>query len=54
MPYRSRKQQRYMHAAAERGEISQKTVQEFDRATDFSNLPESAPKRKKNPRKKRS
>lgn len=48
MPYKSKKQQRYMHAAAARGEIKQSVVEEFDRATDFERLPErKKPKRKK-------
>jgi hypothetical protein len=37
-----------MHAKASRGEISQATVEEFDKATDFSKLP--ARKRKKGKR----
>ena len=40
MPYKSKAQARAMHAKAERGEISQKTVKEFDKATDFGKLPE--------------
>lgn len=51
MPYKSKRQQRYMHAAAERGDVSKKVVQEFDDATrgHFSELPEAAPKRGKKP-----
>ena len=40
MPYASKAQARAMHAKAARGEISQKTVHEFDKATDFKHLPE--------------
>lgn len=40
MPYASKSQARAMHAKAERGEISAKTVKEFDKATDFRHLPE--------------
>lgn len=48
MPYKSRAQQRYMHAAAARGEISKETVEEFDHATkDFSKLPERAERKRK-------
>jgi hypothetical protein len=45
MPFKSKSQQRYMHAAASRGDIPQRTVAEFDKATQkkkggFSGLPE--------------
>lgn len=40
MPFKSKAQARFMHAAANRGEISRETVKEFDRKTDFSHLPE--------------
>jgi hypothetical protein len=40
MPFKSKAQQRFMHAAAERGEIPKKVVKEFDKSTDFSSLPE--------------
>lgn len=41
MPFKSRAQQRFMFAAAERGEIPKKTVMEFARATkSIKNLPE--------------
>lgn len=55
MPYKSKRQQRYMHAAAQRGDISKSVVQEFDVATrgHFEGLPESAPKRGKKPARKR-
>lgn len=44
MPYKSKAQQRAMHAKAERGEIPKKVVEEFDRATKkkkggFKSLP---------------
>lgn len=56
MPYKSRAQQRYMHAAASRGDIAPSVVEEFDKATkDYSKLPEHAPKPYglQKPRKKR-
>lgn len=40
MPYKSKAQQRKFHVLLERGEISPATVKEFDRATDYSKLPE--------------
>ncbi len=43
MPYKSRAQQGYMHAAEERGEVSPKVVHEFDKATSakqYARLPE--------------
>lgn len=33
MPYKSRAQQGYMHAAAERGEVPKSVVDEFDKAS---------------------
>jgi len=51
MPFRSRAQQRYMHAAAARGEIPRGTVREWDRETErkrggFEALPEKVRKKK--------
>ncbi len=40
MPYKSEAQRRAMHAKAERGEISEKVVKEFDRASKGKKLPE--------------
>jgi hypothetical protein len=43
MPFRSKAQQAYMHAAAERGDIKPSIVKEFDMATPkgaYSKLPE--------------
>lgn len=41
--YKSKKQQRYMHAAASRGDVPKKVVDEFDEKTkDYSKLPEDA------------
>lgn len=43
MPYASKAQQGYMHAAAARGDISKKVVKDFDRATtskQYAHLPE--------------
>lgn len=39
MPYASKAQARLFHAKAARGEIPQKTVKEYDRATKFKGLP---------------
>lgn len=50
MPYKSRAQQRAFHAKLKRHEISPAVVQEFDQATNYSDLPERV-KRKK-PRRK--
>lgn len=47
MPYKSDKQRKFFHAAAERGEISKATVAEWDRASKGKKLPEKAPKKKK-------
>lgn len=40
MPYKSDAQRRYFHAAQARGEISPKTVKEFDQASKGKKLPE--------------
>ena len=40
MPYKSDAQRRYFHAAEERGDISHKTVHEFDEASKGKHLPE--------------
>lgn len=40
MPYKSDAQRRYFHAAEERGDISHKTVHEFDEASKGKRLPE--------------
>jgi hypothetical protein len=42
MTYKSAAQQRKFHAMAARGEISAKTVKEFDKSTDYEHLPEKA------------
>jgi hypothetical protein len=47
MPYKSKSPARAMHAKAARGEISKRVVKEFDRATNFSRLPERKKKRKR-------
>ena len=46
MPYKSKAQQRFFHAAEARGEMSQRTVKEFDTATKgrYGKLPEHASK----------
>lgn len=46
MPYKSKSQQRYFHVAESRGEISPKTVKEFNKESKGMKLPESAPKKK--------
>lgn len=46
MPYKSRAQQRYFHAAEARGEISKKTVNEFDKASKGKKLPKRAKKKR--------
>lgn len=40
MPYKSEKQRRFFHAAEARGDISEKTVKEFDKASKGRKLPE--------------
>lgn len=40
MPYASDKQRKYFHAALSRGEISKKTVDEYDKASKGKKLPE--------------
>ena len=51
MPYKSDAQRRKFHAMEERGEISHKTVAEYDRKSKGKDLPEKvehkAPKRVK-------
>jgi hypothetical protein len=47
MPYKSDAQRRFFHAAEERGEISPKTVKEFDRASKGKKLPEKVHKFKR-------
>ena len=44
MPYKSDAQRRYFHAAASRGEITRKTVKEFDKASKGKRLPEKVKK----------
>ena len=50
MPYKSKAQQRAMHAKAAGGEIKKSVVKEFDAATDFEHLPERKPKPKRKKR----
>lgn len=47
MPYKSDSQRRYFHAAETRGEISHKTVKEFDQASKGKKLPEKVGRFKK-------
>lgn len=46
MPYASKKQQGYFHAAEKRGEISSKVVKEFDKASKGKKLPAKVKKQK--------
>ena len=46
MPYKSDVQRKYFHAAEARGEISKKTVEEFDKASKGMKLPERVGKKK--------
>lgn len=45
MPYKSDAQRRYFHAAEDRGDISSKTVHEFDEASKGKKLPEKVKKK---------
>lgn len=47
MPYKSDAQRRYFHAAEARGDISPKTVKEFDRASKGKELPEKVKQKHK-------
>ena len=47
MPYKSNAQRRKFHAMESRGEISAKTVAEFDRASKGKKLPEKVKKSKR-------
>lgn len=48
MPFKSAKQQRYMHYLAEQGKLPKSIdLKEYDKKTDFKHLPEQAPKFKK-------
>lgn len=40
MPYKSKAQQRFFHAALMRGDIDRKTVKEYDNASRGKKLPE--------------
>lgn len=47
MPYKSDAQRRFFHAAQARGDISPKTVKEFDNASRGKKLPEKKSKFKR-------
>lgn len=47
MPYKSDAQRRFFHAAEKRGEISPKTVKEYDQASKEKKLPEKVERFKK-------
>lgn len=53
MPYKSKRQQRYMHAASERGDVPKSVVKEFDEKTKgrYGSLPERAKPKKRTRRK---
>lgn len=46
MPFKSKAQRRKFHAMAERGEIGEATVAEWERKTRAKKLPERARKKK--------
>jgi hypothetical protein len=46
MPAKSKKQLRYLNAAAARGDIEQSVADEFNKESKGKDLPESAPKKK--------
>jgi hypothetical protein len=50
MPYASMAQDRFFHAAEKRGEIKASTVKEYDKATNFKNLPARVGKKRRRPR----
>lgn len=50
MPYKSDAQRKKFHAMLKRGEISKKTVDEFDRASKGKSLPERVKKKLKKAR----
>ena len=47
MPYKSVKQAHKFHQLLKEGKISAKIVREYDKATDFSRLPQKVKKKKK-------
>lgn len=47
MPFKSKAQRRKFYAMLKRGEISRKTVEEFERATKGKKLPERKRSKKK-------
>ena len=47
MPYKSEAQRRKFHAMAERGEISEATLREWDEASKGKHLPERVTPKKK-------
>ena len=47
MPYKSKAQQRFFHAAMARGEIKASTVKEFDKSTNFKKLVSRVTRKKK-------
>jgi hypothetical protein len=51
MPYKSDAQRRKFHAMEQRGEVSKKTVKEYDQASKGKKLPERVTPRKTGGRK---
>lgn len=47
MPYASKAQARFFHAAAARGDIKASTVKEFDKSTNFKRLVARVRRKKK-------
>ena len=47
MPYKSEAQRKKFHAMEDRGEISSKTVAEYDKASKGMKLPKKVTKKKK-------
>ena len=47
MPYQSKKQAAKFHQLEKEGKISHKTVKEWDKATNFKNLPNKVRTKKK-------
>lgn len=47
MPYKSQAQRKFMNAAAERGEIKQSVVDEYNKASKGKKLPEKVGKFKR-------
>lgn len=53
MPYKSKAQERYFHAAEERGDIKPSVVKEFDEASKGISLPQKLKKDKEHEKRKK-